>query len=100
MAGQVFFTNEAIIRGLASIAQAQWMRVSYEDFCENPTMVFNAIGEKFVQQGIVQEWQYQGPTRFDLTNRLRISAEEKDAIMKAYEDCAQGRLVQYEKEPN
>ena len=100
VAGQVFFTNEAISRGLASINPARWMRVSYEDFCKNPEEVFSAIGEKFVRQGIVREWRYQGPKRFDLTNRLRIGAEDKDAIMKAYEDCAQGKLVQYEKEPN
>ena len=100
VAGQVFFTNEAIRRGLESIDPARWMRVNYEDFCENPGAAFSAIGEKFVQQGIVREWRYQGPKRFDLTNRLRISAEDKDAIMKAYEDCAQGKLVQYEKEPN
>ena len=100
VAGQVFFTNEAISRGLASIDPARWMRVSYEDFCKNPEEVFSAIGEKFVRQGIVREWRYQGPKRFDFTNRLRIGAEDKDAIMKAYDDCAQGKVVQYEKEPN
>ncbi len=100
VAGQVFFTNDAVSRGLASIDPAQWIRVNYEDFCEDPEAVFNAIGEKFEQQGILREWCYRGPKRFDRSNRLRIGADDKDAILKAYDECAQGRAAQYEKEPN
>lgn len=96
VAGQVFFTNEAITRGFASIDPVHWMSVSYENFCDNPAAVFKAIGDIFMHQGIAQEWHYQGPSHFDRANRLRLSTEARDAIIKAYEDCAQGKLVQHD----
>jgi LPS sulfotransferase NodH len=100
VAGQVYFTNDAITRGLQAIEPARWMRVSYENFCEDPAAVFNTIGEKFMQQGLVREWRYRGPNHFDHNNRLRLSVEESDAIMRAYADCAHGRLLQHDKKPD
>ncbi len=86
VAGQVYFTNDAISRGLQAIDQKLWMRVRYEDFCANPTEVFSAIQEKFSQQAETLDCNYKGPERFDCGNRLRIGPEEKEEIMKAYAD--------------
>ena len=46
VAGQVFYTNEAIENGLELIGDERAIEVQYEDFCEKPTILLNAINEK------------------------------------------------------
>jgi len=86
VAGQVFFTNDAISRGLTRLDQRYWLTVRYEDFCQNPPQVFEAIRGKFILQGFTPDWTYAGPKNFNCNNQLRITTEERDEIVKSYAD--------------
>ncbi len=43
VAGQVYFTNCNIHKGLCQIEQNRKLTVRYEEFCKNPIHVFDAI---------------------------------------------------------
>lgn len=90
VAGQVYFTNRAISKGLEQINQDRWMHVSYEAFCQDPAGVFFTIREKFLKQDYTADWSYSGPERFECKNRIRLAENEARQIMNAYTSFAQG----------
>ena len=88
VAGQVYFTNCNINKGLRQIEQNRKLTVHYEEFCKNPIHVFNAIKRKFADQSVDVDWSYQGPTAFECRNRLRMSKKDAKKIMSAYKQFA------------
>jgi hypothetical protein len=90
VAGQVYFTNEAISRGLDQINDNYWMKVNYEEFCKQPDAVFGTIKEKFNKQDCPVNWEYRGEDTFKSTNQVRLSEEETRRVMNAYTLFAQG----------
>lgn len=84
VAGQVFFTNQAIENGLAQIAPYQSLTVSYEDFCKSPEPLFEQILAVFAQQGCEFGWRYHGPSRFESANQVRLSRDECARVLGAY----------------
>lgn len=97
VAGQVYFTNAAISRGLSQVDKRKWMQVGYEAFCENPAGVFSDIGEKFLQQGCPCDWMYQGPESFTCSNDLRLTAREAEEVMEEYRRYSLMELGQHDK---
>ena len=89
VAGQVYFTNEAISKGLDQINRDRWMKVSYEEFCQHPATVFSTIKEKFIKQNFPVDWQYTGPEAFECKNQIRLAEDKVQQIMNAYTTCAQ-----------
>jgi len=85
VAGQVYFTNRAIEKGLEQIDTRRWLQVNYEGFCVNPEQVFYQIADKFAQQGHqVDDWRYKGLERFESTNQVRITEKDCRKIICAY----------------
>jgi len=84
VAGQVYFTNNAIERGLAQIDPARSLTVGYESFCAEPSSVFSQIVDRFTQQGCPVDWPYIGPQRFHDTNQVRLTDREWRQIAAAY----------------
>ena len=97
VAGQVYATNAAISRGLSQVDERYWMRVRYEEFCQDPEQVLNTIQEKFLQQGLILHWHYRGPERFVCNNRLRLAAEEAEMISKAYREFTREAMGEHDK---
>ena len=90
VAGQVYFTNEAISKGLRQVEEDRWVQVGYEEFCEDPASVFSAIREKLALQGCTVDGNYNGPESFACKNEVRLSEEAIQQIMHAYTTCTQG----------
>ncbi len=86
VAGQVYFTNRAIEKGLAQIDNSRWIKVSYEEFCKAPAELFNHILEKFAQQGCKVKWSYTGLENFQSTNRIRLNQEDLKEIIGAWKN--------------
>ena len=84
VAGQVYFTNRAVSKGLEIIDESRRIEIAYEAFCKHPADVFNQIKSKFSQQDFLADWPYDGPEKFQSKNQLRLSKEETDKIVNAY----------------
>lgn len=84
VAGQVYFTNRAISKGLEQIDESRRLEISYESFCKDPASLFDQITSKFVQQGFNVDWCYKGPPEFTTRNQQRLSDEETGRIVEAY----------------
>jgi hypothetical protein len=84
VSGQVYYTNKAIEDGLNQISSHKSLIVNYEDFCENPEQIFNQIKQGYNQLGYENSWIYHGPEQFHSTNKLKLSPEECELIIKAY----------------
>lgn len=90
VAGQVYFTNQAISKGLDQINSDRWMKVNYEEFCKDPATVFSTIKDKFIKQNCTVDWNYTGPETFECKNQIRLSEEAARQISEAYKTFAQG----------
>lgn len=86
VAGQVYFTNQSIEKGMQQISKDRQLTIHYEDFCNNPAEVFEAIQKKINAQGVTSEWVYQGPPAFKNHNSLRLKKTIADKITHAYQD--------------
>ena len=85
VAGQVYFTNKAIQRGLEQIEVSRQLQVNYEDFCDSPGEFFRQILEKLGNLDMeIDNWDYKGPENFQPTNQVRLPAEECRKIIAAY----------------
>ena len=83
--GQVFYTNQAIQKGLESINPDNVISIKYEDFCEAPAKVFELIKYHFSLLGNPLNVNYQGPKHFEVRNNIRLSSEEVRIIVASYE---------------
>jgi len=85
VAGQVYYTNQAVEHGLANLDVSHWMKVSYEQFCDSPSKMFTQILKKLQKQGYTKTLDYRGPNSFDVKNQIRINQNEIQEISDAYE---------------
>lgn len=85
VAGQVYFTNCAIETGLNEIDTTRRLQINYEDFCASPEQVYCQIVEKLAQQGYKLDRDYTEPEQFRSTNQIRLSKEDFQRIVNAYE---------------
>jgi hypothetical protein len=84
VAGQVYFTNRGIQKGLEQIDTARTVVVDYEDFCTNPKLTFDQILTRFHQQGVHFSWDYEGPRQFSSANKVRLSKRDCTRIVASY----------------
>ncbi len=85
VAGQVFFSNQAIEKGLSSVKPERAIRVSYETFCNSPRDTYHSIVKAFADGGDNLDIEYQGPSSFPCSNVDRLSNPDRIATIKAYE---------------
>jgi len=84
VAGQVFYTNRAIERGLEKIPEANRMIIEYEAFCRNPRAIWRALEAKMHGLGFPNRLPYRGPASFTDTNEVRVSATRAEKIINGY----------------
>ena len=92
VAGQVYYTNKAIQEGINQISSENALVVNYEEFCTEPSVIFDQIKEKYSQQGYKLAWEYTGPTKFQSTNRVRLSEDESNQVIEAYNKFSEEKL--------
>lgn len=85
VAGQVYFTNRGIQKGLDQIDTARTLVVGYEDFCNNPKLAFDQIVTRFHQLGVHVHWEYEGPRQFTSANQVRLPEQDCTRILAAYQ---------------
>ncbi|MBN2310966.1 MAG: sulfotransferase [Candidatus Hydrogenedentes bacterium] len=86
VAGQVYYTNCAIERGLAELDEARWLFVPYERFCRDPAGFYDELADKLAAQGCAIRRAYPGPPAFTATNQVRVTPEEQQRLLAAYRD--------------
>ncbi len=64
VAGQVYYTNQAVEQGLSAIPPENGLRVNYESFCNDPQEVYQQIFKKFEELGNTLDATYNGATSF------------------------------------
>ena len=84
IAGQVYFTEKAIERGLKEIPQANQLVIEYEAFCENPRGIYDEIRERYAALGCPLDTTYQGPKSFNTQNMTRASETEINKLLSSY----------------
>lgn len=85
VAGQVFFTNAAIERGLKHLPAAKWLAVSYEDFCAAPESTYRSIRQRMEAQGYNLPDFPGSLESFATTNQERLPAATLERIAAALE---------------
>lgn len=85
VAGQVFFTNRAIEKGLERVNEKNWMKVEYEEFCKSPEAIYQLLKKKLALHGFQLPSKYIGPKNFKSTNQVRLSKEDFNLLSNAYD---------------
>lgn len=69
-AGQLHYTNKAIKKGMATLDETRKLEVQYDDFCQNPSHVFDQVVEKLgtTESGMT----YCGPDKFKSTRNTNL----------------------------
>ncbi len=80
LAGQVIYTRKATREGLAGVADDRKLTFRYEDFCKDPAAIYEALRDRMAAQGFDLPATYEGPSAFDVTNKVKISAQEETTI--------------------
>lgn len=76
-AGQVYYIDKAVTRGMASVDETRKLVVQYEDFCDDPSLVFSQLVDKFA----LADSKYSGTAQFKVTRSDDLP--ERAAIEKA-----------------
>lgn len=93
IAGQVYFTELAIEKGLRTTPAANQLMVQYEDFCKEPAMVYEQIRTKYSALGFELKPEYTGPVSFTSSNKIRIPEVDIAGLKAAYDDFKTGGIT-------
>lgn len=85
VAGQLYYSNQAIENGLKDVAWERKLEMTYEDFCENPGRFYYLLTERLKAQGYVISDQYCGEEAFQITG-----AKNTLEIQKSYSAFMEG----------
>ena len=63
---QIKCINNAIIKGISQLPNEKKLVVQYEEFCQNPQLIYRQIQEKLGEQGYLIDKIYKGETSFEV----------------------------------
>lgn len=81
-AGQIYYINKAVEKGLEKIDESKKVILKYENFCKNPKKYYDELRFKLQKQGYEIRENYDGPENFEVT-RKNIN---NDDIKTAYDN--------------
>ncbi len=84
IAGQIYFNNRAVKRGLEQVSESKKVIVEYEKFCTNPKYYYNVIESKLRSLDFEIPTKYTGPESFKI-RRYDEHSLYRDAI-KSYKE--------------
>ncbi len=77
VAGQIYYINKAVEKGLSNVVEHKKMTVHYEEFCDNPQVFYKLICEKLSDNGFKVDQPYSGQKRFEIT---RAKVDDKKIL--------------------
>ena len=80
VAGQIYYINRAVEKGLEKVSVHKKMTVQYEDFCENPRLAFEELQVKLHENGFNINHEYRFQEKFNVSKRF----VDDPRILKAY----------------
>lgn len=88
IAGQVYYTQKAIEKGLDSLSDTQKIIIRYEDLCQNPSNTIASIAQKI---GILdKDTSINIPTQFAISESIKIKTSDFEALQSAYKELING----------
>ena len=84
IAGQVYYTNNAIEDALLDVPSENKIEIQYEDFCKSPEIYYHQIKWKYEYFGYKMPESYEGVDDFTNTNNKKISKKEIEKFKKAF----------------
>lgn len=93
IAGQVYFTDMEIEKGLQHVSGRNQLTIEYESLCENPKAVYKRIIEKYAVLGCNLNPEHNGPKSFGCGNKIRLPQKEIDSLQSAYDDFVFGKIT-------
>ena len=86
VAGQVYYKNAAVEKGLAAVSDERKVEIAYEDFCADPAALFGKLQQVYQAQGYDTDWKYTGPSEFKSANNVRLEPEIAERVIAAYKE--------------
>lgn len=80
VAGQVFYINKAVEKGLAGVAEHKKMAVEYEEFCSEPNQVYEQLCGKLALNKFRVECKYNSKEKFKMTREKVTDKNILDAF--------------------
>lgn len=84
IAGQVYFTEEALNKAFDDLPDNHQLTVDYEELCDQPMAFYQTLREKYVSLGYPLDSHYSGPKRFSSGNSIRLSDDDITCFRNAY----------------
>lgn len=84
IAGQVYYTNQAIENALSDLPDHKKLMVDYESLCAHPETYYTKMVEIYRQAGYSLSPEYKGPSQFDNTNSPGVPASDLQKLKDAY----------------
>jgi hypothetical protein len=81
VAGQIYYNNKAVEKGLEKVAEHKRIFVQYENFCTNPKKTYEELVVKLAVNGCQIDNEYPLKEKFEVT---RKNVQDR-RILKAYE---------------
>ncbi len=92
VAGQIHYTSRAIEEGLDQLPEQRWMRIGYEEFCNDPALAWRDLRAKLFALGFELPADYAGPSRFEHTNVDRLTPADISALREAWQSVTAPRV--------
>jgi len=92
IAGQVYFTEEAIDSALDALPDKNVLKLNYESFCKNPVDTLHQVSAKYQALGKPLASDYQGPKQLTISDTVRLTTQDAQSLREAYSDFVQGRV--------
>jgi len=96
IAGQVYYTEKSIEKGLKIITEKKQLIIKYEEFCNSIPKVYDQIVNKYSSLGITLNNQYKGPPTLKMRNKYYLHKKDLKQLETAYSDFVAG-IVSLEK---
>lgn len=93
IAGQVYFTDMEIEKGLNQRSGMDQLTIKYESLCEDPREVYMRISKKYAEMDCNLNPDYQGPKSFICSNKISLPKNEIHSLQSAYEDFESGNYL-------
>jgi hypothetical protein len=93
IAGQVFFTEQALERGMAKIPPEIQLSVQYEEVCQDPMGFYRQVKEKYRNAGLELPSEVVLPTAFSPANKNRIPDAELQKLVDAYDSFSESSMM-------
>ena len=84
VAGQIYYINKAVEKGLQGVAEHKKMTVPYEHFCKNPLIFFEELKQKLKRNGFEFDQKYSGEKKFNISRRETGNKEILSAYKKYF----------------